>query len=198
MVLVKIASVGYVARLFGEAWEHRHRRRRRALAQIALGICLGTAALAYIIASHGQAPRSSVPLAEPAGTTTLPPSAVFTRAPYMGVNCPMANSIACDRVGLAIWLKRPAISAQAAIDGRVFTMNRRGDQLVASRRPRAEFDGYLQPGGIETSMHVRPLRGTNLWLGDSTPLATVWLLIDYGSGRYVATHLHVPLMAGWG
>jgi hypothetical protein len=37
-----------------------------------------------------------------------------------------------------------------------------------------------------------------MWMGDGTPFPTVALLIDYGRGRYVVTHLRVPLMAGWG
>jgi hypothetical protein len=116
----------------------------------------------------------------------------------MGVLCPVPNSIACDRVGLAIWLKRPAHSVRASIDGRSFAMNRFGDQLISNRQPRTEFDGYLRPAGIVSSMHVRPEPGTSTWLGDGTPFPTVWLLIDYGSGRFVATHLRVPLGAGWG
>lgn len=42
---------------------------------------------------------------------------VLARAPYMGVACPTPNSIACDRIGLAIWLKEPARTVTATIAG---------------------------------------------------------------------------------
>ena len=78
-------------------------------------------------------------------------------------------------------------------------MNWFGDErVVTSRRPHTDFDGYLHPAGIVSTMHVHPMSGTSTWLGDGTPSPTVWLLIDYGHGRYVLTHLQVPLAAGWG
>jgi hypothetical protein len=77
-------------------------------------------------------------------------------------------------------------------------MNRFGDRLGSSSKPRREFDGYLQPAGIVSRLRVRPEGGPNMWMGDGTPFPTVALLIDYGRGRYVVTHLRVPLMAGWG
>jgi hypothetical protein len=36
----------------------------------------------------------------------------------MGVSCPIPNSFACDRVGVAVWLREPALSVDAAIAGR--------------------------------------------------------------------------------
>lgn len=184
----------HVARLFGEAWE-RQRRRRRAIVWIVL-VLWGVAGLSYDVLR----PRSMPPAGpqEPGGTLAQSPSVVFSQPPYMGVRCSVPNSIACDQVGLAIWLKRPAYSVTASIDGRAFAMNRFGDQLISQRRPRTEFDGYLRPAGIVSSMHVHPVPGTSTWLGDPTPLASVWLLINYGHSGYVTTHLDVPLMAGWG
>jgi hypothetical protein len=184
--------------LFGEAWEHRHRRRRA----IASSAVAASAALILVLAYSGgggtAAPGPPGGIREPSGTIVESPSAVLSQSPYMGVRCPVANSIACDQVGLAIWLKHPARSVTASIDGRRLAMDRFGDRLTSSTRPRTAFDGYLRPAGITSSMHVRPVPGTRLWLGDPTPSAAVWLLIDYGSGRHVATHLQVPLMAGWG
>jgi hypothetical protein len=43
---------------------------------------------------------------------------LFSQPPYVGVACPTANSIACDRVGLAIWLRRPAARVNAVRDCR--------------------------------------------------------------------------------
>jgi hypothetical protein len=197
MVLVTIVSVEYVSWLFREAWEHR-RRRWRTVAWIGVAAC-AAAVLLYAIAVPGSAPRVPAGFDEPAGTITESPAVVFSQSPYMGVHCRVPNSIACDEVGLAIWLKRPADSVRASIDGRALVMDRFGNQLSSLARPRMEFDGYLRPAGVMSSMHVRPVPGTtSTWLGDPTPFASVWLLVSYRSGRYVATHLQVPLAAGWG
>jgi hypothetical protein len=186
----------YVARLFGEAWG-RQRRRRRTAAWLGLVLC-AVAVLTYAVVRPRSAPAPPAGIQEPAGTIAQSPSVVFSQPPYMGVRCPVPNSIACDRIGLAIWLKRPAYSVRASIDGRPLAMDRFGDQLISAARPRTEFDGYLRPAGIVSNMHVRAVPGTSTWLGDPTPFAAVWLLIDYGHSRYVTTHLQVPLMAGWG
>jgi hypothetical protein len=186
----------HVARLFGEAWERQH-RRHRTFAWAAAMVCAG-AILSYAVL--GPRPPAAPPadFPTPPGTVVEAPSVVFSQPPYMGVRCPVPNSIACDRVGLALWLKRPAYSVTASINGRLLAMNRFGDHLVSAARPRTEFDGYLRPAGIVTTMHVRAVPGTTTWLGDSTPFAVVWVLISYGRGRDVTTHLQVPLMAGWG
>ncbi len=186
----------HVARLFGEAWERR-RRRRRTLVWIGLSACaFGLLTYALGSARIAAGPGPGVP--EPAGTVAARPAALFSQPPYMGVRCPVANSIACDQVGLAIWLKRPAYSVTASIDGRKLAMVRVGDRLTLSKAPRTEFDGYLHPAGITSRMHVRPIQGTSTWLGDPTPFAAVSLLLNYGNGHYVTTRVQIPLMAGWG
>lgn len=186
----------HVARLFGEAWERR-RRRRRTVAWLGTMLC-AVAVLTYAVVRPRSAPEPAVGIQIPAGTIAQSPAVVFSQPPYMGVRCAVANSIACDEVGLAIWLRRSAYSVTASINGRPLAMNRFGDQLISAATPRTEFDGYLRPAGIVSSMHVRPRPGTSTWLGDPTPFASVWLLINYGHGHPVSTHLQVPLMAGWG
>jgi hypothetical protein len=183
--------------LFGEARERQRRRQRRTLATLAAAVAVvGGAAL--ITARPGPSGVSRPPLSTPPGTIAVAASAVFAQDPYMGVHCPAPNSIACDRVGLAIWLKRPAVAVTATINGRMLAMNRVGDRLIATGPARAEFDGYLQPAGLRTSLGVRPIAGTDLWQGDPTPYPVVWLLIYYGLGRHAVTHVRVPLSAGWG
>ncbi len=122
------------------------------------------------------------------------PGQVLSRSPYMGVACHGPNSIACDRVGLATWLKRPAHSVRATIDGRPLSLARFGNPLT----PGTEWAGYLKSAGIVSRLHVRPVAGTSTWLGAGTPSGTVWIVIGLGGGRHVVTHLRVPLMAGWG
>lgn len=193
MVCLILASMNTASWLFDEAWAHRHSRRRITAAP-AMGVAC--AAAAGFLLGRAQAPTSSG-----AHVTIAAPSTVLTQAPYMGVHCPVANSIACDRVGLAVVLRRPAQSVIATIDGRRLDMDRRGDVPAAGVRPRREFDGFLQPAGIRTRMRVRTAPGSNFWAPDvrwPQAGAEVRLLIDYGSGRIVLTQLHVPLSAGWG
>jgi hypothetical protein len=187
----------YVAWLFGEAHERQKRRQRRVL--IALTALLGVAGVLAASTATDSPPRpASVGIQAPPGAVAVAPAAVFSQDPYMGVHCRAANSITCDRIGLALWLKRPALAVTATINGRTLAMNRFGDRLVSPGRPRTEFDGYLQPAGLRTSLGVRPIAGTDLWNGDPTPYPMVWLLINYGAGHRVLTHLRVPLAAGWG
>lgn len=188
-----------VVRLIGEAWEHRRKRRRNLL--IALWLVTVAVLGGLLVGRSGRSPAG--PESQPIGSGYVveSPSRLFSQAPYMGVHCPVANSIACDRVGLAINLRQPARAVVAFIDGRQLKMNRFGDVIDSSTAPRKEFDGYLQPAGIESRMHVHPAPGSDFWAPDarySAPSAKVLLLIDYGGGRLVFTRARVSLSAGWG
>jgi hypothetical protein len=79
-------------------------RFRRGLA--ILGVLL-TAAVAVAI-------RTRQPASQPRPAPAR--HAVFVQDAYMGVACHIANSIACNRVGLAVWLARPA-TVTATIEG---------------------------------------------------------------------------------
>jgi hypothetical protein len=192
MVLVTLALMEHIVPLIGEARDHQRWRRRRLLL-----IVLAVAGIALAVYAAGElrtrpAATPAVPAAP--GAVAQPPSEVLSRAPYMGVACPRANSIGCDRVGLAVWLKRPARSARAMIDGRSLHMSRFGNPP----RPGTEYAGYLVPAGIASRLRVHPLAGTSTWLGGRAPSATVRLVLGLSGGRHVVTHLRVPLMAGWG
>ena len=69
----------------------------------------------------------------------LPDSAM----PYLGVSCPVGNSIACDRVGIGVTLARPATLVTVQLAGRT----------VALSPPPADSPGcdcwlgYLSPAG---------------------------------------------------
>lgn len=123
---------------------------------------------------------------------------VFVQDPYMGVSCHIANSIACDRVGLSVWLPRPA-AVTATIDGASLRLNdpywsyatRRG------RKPLYVYAGFLEPAGLTTRFHVVPTAGTT-WLGANGPDPLVRFRIDYGHGDVVTAQEHVWLNAGWG
>jgi hypothetical protein len=185
-----------VTRLFGEAWEHRRRRRRSALP--ALWVTAIVVVAGVLVGRWGN---GSAPIPEGSRYVVESSSSLLTQVPYMAVHCPVANSIACDEVGLAINLKQPARSVVAFIDGRQLKMNRAGDVVDTSTAPRKEFDGFLQPAGIESKMGVQPALDSSFWAPDArypAPTARLRLLIDYGGGRLVSTRVRVPLSAGWG
>lgn len=125
---------------------------------------------------------------------------VLSRAPYMGVSCPRANSIACDRVGLAIGLRKPARSVIAVVGGRRFALD--DGELRGSPKPhgiRRAFAGFLQPAGLRNGpLRVQVENGRNRWTGVKPVNARVRLLVTYANGTEATTSLTVPLMAGWG
>lgn len=188
----------YVIPLIGEAWDHRRRRHRRWSLAAAIVILSGAVVgLASVVIPAG--PRVVAGMLIPKTTVEMPSAAAFSQPPYMGVSCSVPNSVACDRVGLAIWLRRPAYSVDASIAGAPFRLDWFGDEYRFGRQspPRRAFTGYLQPAGIVGRLHVRPLTGA-MWYGSGNPLPMVWVLINYGRGRYVLTQLRVPLNTGWG
>ena len=172
--------------------EARHRQWRRWTAISAIGAVVVLAAV--VVLRHASAPPPTAPV------TSAAPGRVFSQAPYMGVACPVANSIACDRVGLAVWLRRPAVTVSATLAGRPLALNWHGDTPPASapQHVRAAFDGYLQPAGIVSRLHVAPEAGGRRWYGDGAPSPLVRFRIDYGHGTVVLTQEHVMLAAGWG
>jgi hypothetical protein len=125
-------------------------------------------------------------------TERVPPGELVQRT-YMGVSCPRPNSIACDRVGLAVWLREEASAVVAEIDGRRFRL----DDPEWASWPNA-FAGFLQPAGLrggELRVPVAP--GRSRWLGYGHVSARVRLRVT-GRGRVRVTELDVPLHAGWG
>ena len=166
---------------------------------------------AIVIATVGQRSPSGSSVPAP---TVVAASTVLSRPPYMGVRCPGANSIRCDRVGLAVWLKRPAGSVTATIAGAPLVLNHHDDFLWPGDRPHTEFDGSLQPAGIVSRLHVhvvpvhgklaRQLRhdgvpvGRQAWFGEGSAGAPVQLTIHETDRRTVITHVYVGLRPGWG
>jgi hypothetical protein len=197
-----------IAPLFDEAWDHWRRRRRR--------VVLGCVAAAMVVGALFAGSAIVPPGTRRGGTAQVAPSRVLSRSPDLGVSCPVANSIACNRVGLAVWLKRPALSVTATIAGASFALDYRGDLESASQRPRLAFDGFLERAGIMSRMHVEPVEGSvvvrrhghwvvvnrhRMWYGEYrrvAPGATVRLVIRDRSGRTVVTHVRVGLSTGWG
>lgn len=183
--------------------EARRRQHRRRLAAGSAGLAATGLTLTIIFgAGGGVKPRHpqvrSGPSASLGGIT--PPAAVFVQDPYMGVACHIANSIACDRVGLSVWLRRPAI-VTATVAGAPLKLNAPQWSYVThdSRGVLYVYAGFLQPAGLTTRLHVTPAsKWTNSWFGANAPFPLVRFRIDYGHGDVVFTQERVYLSAGWG
>ena len=126
------------------------------------------------------------------------PGAVLAGSPFMGVACHVPNAIACDRVGLAVWLRRPAIAVSATIDGRPLRLDDAAWSGPMKRGRRSMFAGFLRPVGLVSMLHLATAAGPVRWLGNNAPSPQVTLRIDDGNGRVTVTRLDVYLSAGWG
>jgi hypothetical protein len=161
----------------------RRRQRQRRLV-LATGAVAAVIAFAFAL----DRPSGDRPASPARHVDVVAPSRVLSREPYMGVACSVPNSTRCDRIGLAVWLKRPAVAVRAEIGGRHFAVVRQ------EWRTQPPFAGFLRHAGLKRTYHV-PAR----WLGAKPPVhPVVRLLIDYGRGRIVETRLRVWLAAGWG
>lgn len=178
------------------ARRRQHLRHRRAT-------IAALAALALAIAAYTTTRPPGTPRPRPSTTqpiTLTPAATVLAQAPYMGVSCPVANSIACDRVGLAVWLRHPATSVTATIAGRLLNLD---DPTWAPGHPRhgarTAFTGFLQPAGIVSNLHVSTDAGSDRWYGSRFPVPPlVQLRILNPSGKTITTQLRVDLSPGWG
>jgi hypothetical protein len=119
---------------------------------------------------------------------------VLARAPYLGVSCPFANSTACDRVGLAVWLRRPARSVEATIGGRHFNLNDPKWSGPADNGLRKMFAGFLQPAGLRRG----PLQVPINWAGNPPVATNVRIVVTFADGTQRAVTTKVALSAGWG
>jgi hypothetical protein len=155
---------------------------------LAILLVLLTTALVALLGGQSASPSRPGP-----GKT-----AVFVQDPYMGVACHTPNSIACDRIGLAVWLARPA-TVSATIAGTSFRLDDPAWTYVtrAGGKPLYVYAGFLQPARLTTRLHVAPSGGAT-WLGAHNPNPAVGFRIDYRDGGVVIARQHVWLHAGWG
>lgn len=124
-------------------------------------------------------------------TVDRAPGELFAEPPYMGVSCPEPNSIACDRVGLAIWLREPAEAVTAEIEGRPLSL------AEAGAGGPTHFQGFLQPAGLRDGpLRVRTEGGAR-YTGRTPVEARVRVRVQRAD-RTESTELKVRLSAGWG
>lgn len=177
----------------------RRRQRRRYVAGVILGVLmtLGGVSIAWIGAGTNGSPpigsrsRSPVIAHEPA-------TRAFGQAPYMGIACRLPHWIACDRIGVAVWLRRPA-RVTAMIAGQRFTLDDPAWSYVARHGHLYMYAGFLKSTGLSNRLGVVPsAKGNNSWPGANPPSPLVRFQIDYRTGHIVSTEQHVYLSAGWG
>lgn len=119
----------------------------------------------------------------------------LAREPELGVACPHANSLACDRVGLGVWLKAPAAGVSATIAGTPLRLHAGG---LGGRGPKY-WEGYLTPAGLLSgALKVTPDRGRYFWRGTRPKLARLVLTIHRALHRPVEVAQTVELRPGWG
>lgn len=122
-----------------------------------------------------------------------------TRPPYLGVSCAPANDIACDRVGITVWLRKPAIRVVARVWGRRIVLDDPdwSGPLTDGRRTR--FAGFLQPAGLTKGPHAIATKGgSTRWLGDPPVTVPVGILVFTTPGSASSAAMRVRLHPGWG
>jgi hypothetical protein len=149
------------------------------------------AAAAGIAAPPAAAPATPAP--------TVPPRTLLARAPSLGVSCGEPNSIACDRVGVAVWLRRPARAVTATVGGRRVALDDRAWSGPARHGLRRMFVGFLHPAGLRDGpLAVVADGGRDRWTGRHSVRATVVLWVRDARGRIARTRVCVDLRPGWG
>jgi hypothetical protein len=120
------------------------------------------------------------------------------RPPHMGIACPGADSIACDRVGLTVWLRRPARRVVAKIDGRRLILDDPTFSGPATNGLRRRFAGYLRPAGLAGGLLGRKLPpGTTRWAGVPAIRAHVIINVFYADGSVGAAAMRIRLSPRW-
>jgi hypothetical protein len=128
------------------------------------------------------------------------PKKLLLRQPYLGVSCSKPNSIACDRVGLAVWTPSSARAVRATVAGRRFELTTDSALVGPYRRgqPRM-FVGFLHHAGLRHGpLAVQVENGRNRWTGVHPVYARLAVLVTFGDGSQKATSLKVTLAPGWG
>lgn len=174
--------------LFDEAWRRARRRRLGTLSAVGILVL----ALAGIMAFRGSEPRDRARSASP-----RPAVLALPKPPGIGVACPAApNSIACDRVGIAVWLAHVPKRVNAVIGGH--SVRLRAAQPHSRDCP-CFFTGYLQPAGLlDGALRVTPDAGRYRWYGRHPVTATMRITAITANGARAISTRRVELAPGWG
>lgn len=116
-----------------------------------------------------------------------------TSLPGLGVACPVANSIACDRVGIGVRLDRPATLVTVQVAGRLVSLSPPTD-------PRnGLWIGYLENAGLTRGpldVHLPP--GETLWFGEPSLRPHVRVTAFLADGTAATLSATDTLLPGFG
>lgn len=127
----------------------------------------------------------------PAPTANLPASA----APYLGVACPHANSIACDRVGIGVTLRRPATLVTVRVAGRLVTLT----PSATGTPGETLWEGDLEGADLRRGpLAIRLPDGGHVWFGTPAVWARTRTTAFLSDGGAAAREDTVQLHPGYG
>ena len=132
-------------------------------------------------------------------TDRVAPSVLLSQTPFMGITCAAPN---CDRIGLSVWLRRPARAVRAEVAGHRVVLSTRLAQPFqpAAARSRTMFVGYLQAPSLFANLSFTP-PPVSLWAPSTAalwPAPRVALRVEDPGGGITTTALTVQLQMGWG
>lgn len=127
------------------------------------------------------------PVSEPLQTLAA------TATPFLGVSCPVPNSIACDRVGIGVHLRRAATLVTVQVAGRVVTLSPPTDP------PDDLWLGYLFNAGLGHGLlRVDIPANSRLWFGSPEVYPRVRVTAFFPNGRAATRSTTVLLHPGFG
>jgi hypothetical protein len=171
----------------------RRRQRRRALAT---ALAIAVAGVGGGLASTLRHGPAAAPLAR-----NVASAAVLARSPEVGMACLQARS--CDRVGVAVWLRRPAESVSATVAGHPVALDLRAAAQFepGAQRTRRLFVGYFhwpRLAGVRIFFAAGP--PSQWWAANPLdwPAPLVAIRIDQRNAAVALTATRVSLRGGWG
>lgn len=153
--------------------------RKRPLARSGVMLAVGGVAVAVALGSRGDE--------RPPMDATV--ASLTVRRVYSGVACRTPNRIACDRIGMAVWLRWGGFARVAATVG--------GRRIVLRRGRDGLWSGYLAEAGLRDGPLRVPAR-EGRWIGFDPPTVRAVLDATRRDGRQATTVVTTPLRAGWG
>lgn len=144
--------------------------------------------------------RPAIPMLIPIGntlrgcsTTGAVQALAAGATPFLGVSCQAPNSIACDRVGIGVHLRRTATVVMVRVAGRLVTLSPPRDP------PDDLWLGYLYDAGLKHgALKVRTSGDSDVWGGSPGVFPGVKVTAFFPDGRSAARNATVQLHPGFG
>src|SRR4051794_41804286 len=111
----------------------------------------------------------------------------------MGVSCSTPNSTTCDEIGLAVWLRRPAVGVEAEVGGRWLSLDDPQWSGPVRDHKRKMLAGFLHHAGLRTGFRL-PAH----WEGQPPRDRLLRARLAYSRARGGATPTRVPPSPGGG